>query len=253
MKSRLNLSQEIIFGGVKLGIKPIVCVPVVSTEKKIIDKLKKLNNKIKLIEIRFDYIYNYNISEDIFKIISDIGIPYIFTFRSHMESDRGKNALKVDFDTRIKWYMSAIEQGASMIDFELSSIKEYKKFLTLVEKAKNKNVGVIISYHNFQETPDVNNLLKIMEEENEYGADVLKVATMVKKFEDIITLNMVTLKIREKLRKPLMTMGMGEIGISSRISTIAFGSDVVFAFIGKSSAPGQISYYKIDRIISYLY
>jgi len=251
MYYRFNLDNSISFRDVELGRDPLICIPIVSLEKRIIKRLNNLKNEIKLIEIRFDYLYNQY--KDIFEQINQIKIPYIFTFRSYIESDRGKNAIRIDDETRIKYYLKAIEQDASLIDFELSSIKINKNFYKLIEEAHRKNVGVIISYHNFQETPKPQVLFDKIDEENSYNADVLKIATMVKNLEDIITIDNVTFIARQKFRKPMMTMGMGQIGKLSRISAVAFGSDIIFAHLGKKSAPGQLSFSQAKKIIDYLY
>ncbi|MEM3333709.1 MAG: type I 3-dehydroquinate dehydratase [Thermoplasmata archaeon] len=253
MISRYQLEEPKIFNRVKLGNEPLICVPVVSLDKKIIEKIKKFNKKIKLIEIRFDSIFDESIGTNVFSIINSIDIPYIFTFRSHKESEKGSQAKVVDDDTRIKWYTEAIENGASIIDFELSSIKINENFKEVIKKAKNKNVGVILSYHNFNETPDLNFLLGVIEDENKYDADILKFATMIKKISDLLVIDQATYLARATYKKPIISMGMGYMGKLSRISTVAFGSDIIFAYIGKRSAPGQLSYSQVTKILSQIY
>lgn len=49
-----------------------------------------------------------------------------------------------------------------------------------------------------------------------------------------------TLAVREKSKKPLLTMSMGQLGAISRIATATMGGNMSFGMIGQASAPGQI-------------
>ena len=52
--------------------------------------------------------------------------------------------------------------------------------------------------------------------------------------------------------RPLVTMSMGKDGVVSRICGECFGSDITFAAVGKTSAPGQIEAEDLKRILEVL-
>ncbi len=58
----------------------------------------------------------------------------------------------VDDDTRKRFLMAAIEAGAKYVDIEVQSDSAYRK--EIIEKAKLNGCKVIISFHDFQATPE---------------------------------------------------------------------------------------------------
>ena len=64
-----------------------------------------------------------------------------------MISDRA-----VDANTRKMFLIAAIEAGAKYVDIEVQSDSAYRK--EIIEKAKLKDCKVIISFHDFQATPE---------------------------------------------------------------------------------------------------
>ena len=76
---------------------------------------------------------------------------------------------------------------------------------------------------------------------------------MVKKISDLLIIDEVTYIIRDTYKKPVITMGMGDIGKISRITTSMYGNDVIFAHSGMGSAPGQILYEKMIGIVELFY
>ena len=88
MAIRFVLEKPKVFNRIKLGEKPLICVPMVSYDTETINNFKKIRNKIDLIEIRIDHFFNDSLDLNFFEIIKSINIPYIFTFRAHWESDK---------------------------------------------------------------------------------------------------------------------------------------------------------------------
>jgi len=126
------------------------------------------------------------------------------------------------------------------IEFE-TDLKEKKELIDLCEKFSVKRIH---SYHNFDKTPDKNFLVKIIEGETaEFCPDIVKIATRVNNKKD----NAVLLSLLET-DYPLVVVGMGEKGKITRLVAPLLGSKFTFASVdGKSSAPGQIDYFKMKR------
>ena len=122
------------------------------------------------------------------------------------------------------------------IDIEISS----KDILESVVKAAHAaNKIVVISHHNFRKTPSGNDLNKILDEAKSVGADIVKIATFVAKNDDVRTLAGFTIAHRSK---GLVTIGMGDKGVITRITFPALGSLITYAALGQSTAPGQLEY-----------
>jgi len=98
-----------------------------------------------------------------------------------------------------------------------------------------------LSYHNFTETPDNDELLERAQLAEEIGANVVKLAVMPKSKEDVFRLLDVTRTLDRKLDCPVITMSMGELGAMSRVNGWLYGSCLTFAVGVEVSAPGQIA------------
>ena len=126
-----------------------------------------------------------------------------------------------------------------LIDYELSNAPSDLQHLRDVSSANG--VGMIMSYHNFQMTPDAATLDKKFATAAQLGADVAKVAVMPQSDRDVLELLAATSRARETLDLPLISMSMGGIGSISRIMGWIYGSAATFAVGKSSSAPGQIA------------
>jgi len=111
----------------------------------------------------------------------------------------------------------------------------------LMRVAREHDVRVILSFHDFDQTPANEELLGKIDLMCRRGADVAKIAVMPRTAGDVLRLLEITLEARKRFpRLPLCTMSMGRLGILSRIAGFLFGSDMAFAVGQETSAPGQI-------------
>jgi 3-dehydroquinate dehydratase type I len=140
--------------------------------------------------------------------------------------------------------LTGILSGADYVDIEVESdpalIKEVSK------SARAQGTDIIISYHNFEGTPSPGVLEQIVNDCRELGADVVKIASQVNQAEDLQTLF--------KLYRPdlrMVIIGMGELGIMSRVAALQLGAEFTFAAAetGQETAPGQISRDKLQSIL----
>jgi len=108
----------------------------------------------------------------------------------------------------------------------------------VVEAGKLAGAVVVISFHDFEHTPTLAELHKVMNESEALGADVVKIATQVNNEDDLRTLASLLLTNPDKR---LVVIAMGEVGLLSRIFFPALGSRLTFAYVEQASAPGQLS------------
>lgn len=148
-----------------------------------------------------------------------------------------------DEDTRLKWLKSSMDQGALYIDVELESTEDY--WNNLKNHAKGTGTRLIMSYHNFKETPGWDQLTRQLELCFERGGDIAKLATMVHTREDLLHL----IRLYEMPGRKVV-IGMGEMGRILRIVAPYLGAEFTFASPrkGLETAPGQFDLRQLSGI-----
>jgi len=139
-------------------------------------------------------------------------------------------------DEKRKWLLlSAIEGGSSFVDIELESTPSFKQ--DIVKAAESTGCRAIVSFHDFTGTPDREDLRHIVEQCFQSGADVAKVACLVRQDRDNVRL----LALLDDSRQIIVT-GMGEKGRITRILAPLLGSPFTYASVesGLETAPGQM-------------
>ena len=119
---------------------------------------------------------------------------------------------------------------------------------------RKKNKKVIISHHEFNETPNIDILENIFIEMFSLKADAVKIAVMPLNAEDVLKIFELTYRVKSKYPNiPLITISMGKLGVISRIAGGVFGSSLTFGTVRKESAPGQIEVEKLEKIMNVIY
>ncbi|MBD3420999.1 MAG: type I 3-dehydroquinate dehydratase [Chitinivibrionales bacterium] len=95
----------------------------------------------------------------------------------------------------------------------------------------------IISEHDFEKTPNDNALQALVYTAKRQGADIVKIAAMAQRREDVTRL----LRFTEDCRDNLVSIAMGEEGAVSRVIAPLFGSLFTYAYVTRPVAPGQLS------------
>jgi len=164
-------------------------------------------------------------------LVEHLNRPWIATCRPRSEGGawNGSEA------RRKEELLKACHLGAAMIDLEIST-PNLERLSTIIRKQS----GLIISYHNFESTPPLEELIEIVEQQFDKGADIAKVATFANQLQDNITvLNL----LRHFRGRQIAAMAMGEPGACSRLLGRTAGSVVTFAAVSAElqSAAGQLT------------
>ena len=201
-----------------------IAIPILKEDKSSIlnEAEKSIIRGADLLEIRVDGMKNPT-PELVKEIIEEINFPTIVTNR--VESEGG--FFKGTEEERIEILKEAAKK-ADYVDVELQTKEEYIKQITS-KKAKS-----IISYHNFNKTPDLDEMLKIINKEKELG-NIAKVALMPNNLEDTITV----LTILSHCDNTI-AISMGDIGSYTRVIASKFNAPITFAVTSDTTAPGQI-------------
>lgn len=97
---------------------------------------------------------------------------------------------------------------------------------------------VMVSEHNYVETPDEAGLAAVVDEAVSAGADIVKLAVTARSQSDVVRL----LRFTAEREENLVTLSMGDIGMISRVAAPLFGSLFTYAFVGQAVAPGQLPF-----------
>ncbi len=210
----------------------MICV---SLNEKTVNSTIKLLKKDLFFEVRLDLIENLDM-KGLNKILN-INKKIIVAFRP------GKG----EENPRIKYLLTAMDMHVKFVDIEFESDRNTIK--EIVNKGKTTETNIIISYHNFKETPAYEDLVFIVNECRELGADIIKIATFIKEKQDNIKL----LKLLEKGGN-IVIAGMGEKGKVSRVMSVLLGSPFTYASVakGKETAKGQIDFDKMEELLKEL-
>lgn len=148
---------------------------------------------------------------------------------------------------REKLLSEAIEAGAAYVDVEVEADDAYKR--RIVERARARDCTVIVSYHNHSKTPLRAELDQIVEWCFASGADIAKIACMVKSDADSARL----LGMLDG-KKRLVVIGMGPRGRLVRVVAPLLGGEFTFAAAskGKETAEGQPTKDEIERAVAAL-
>ncbi|WP_347557209.1 type I 3-dehydroquinate dehydratase [Robbsia sp. KACC 23696] len=172
--------------------------------------------------------------------------PLLVTFRTKDEG--GARAISAD-DYEALYTAVLRDRAADLIDLQM--MIERPHVARLVALARQQEVAVVISHHDFQDTPETSVLISRLREQQDMGADILKIAAMPHGPGDTLRLMQATWEMYSRhARQPLLSMAMGPDGVVSRLSGALTGSALSYGSIGASSAPGQLDAGDLYRILS---
>ena len=142
-------------------------------------------------------------------------------------------------------YIHLIKEVAQLYQPDYSDFEYYSYKDVFEEMLDFPNL--ILSYHNFQETPE--NMMEILSELTSLNPKLVKVAVMAHTEQDVLDLMNYTLGFKTlNPEQEYVTISMGKVGKVSRITADVTGSSWSFASLDEASAPGQISLANMKKI-----
>lgn len=213
-----------------MTIKICVSIPP-QTVTEALDLIKKAENQhADFIEIRLDSLKKHNQLADIAQCSKT---PLIATNRS--TECQGK--FSGSETERQKILMDAVKNGFEYVDIELST----PKLKNIVNDLRDMGAKPIVSFHDFNKTPNSMQLNEILKKEIASGADICKIITTAKLVEDNLTVLDFLSKASKNAR--IVCFSMGELGKPSRLLSPVFGAFFTLASLesGRETAPGQLT------------
>ncbi len=215
--------------------RPKICAVVMSDNTDAIEKAQALSD---MLELRMDLV-----GSGWHKLAPHLHKPWIATMRD--SAHQGK--FSGSEEERVSELMRAVELAAAIVDIELDS----PALGEMVKRIKG-SARCLISYHNWDGTPPLEQLSGIVREQLAAGADICKVVTMARNVDD----NLAVLNLPGLFpRTDIISFAMGPAGALSRVLSPLAGGYLTYASMDETggSAPGQMSVEvlrKIYRMIS---
>lgn len=194
------------------------------------EELMQYWSDIKMFEIRKDLL---NFTNEQYQFLFSSSKPSIATFRV-------KNK---DENQTIPFLKQSILWGANFVDIDYNTKPEIKK--EIVDFAHQNNCQVIISYHDFETTPEQATMEHWIVDAQKQQADWVKIAVQTTCKSDLLKV----ISLYQKFEN-IIAFGMGKFGPISRLIALSFGAPFAYTSINKAlqTAEGQLDYKTFDAI-----
>ncbi|MDP2691140.1 MAG: type I 3-dehydroquinate dehydratase [bacterium] len=219
-------------------MKPLLTVPIVTHEpKQIEDQLRSKVQGVEAYEIWLDHLKRKYLKPEIiaelvksWKRITDKKLICV------LKSKREKGKYTDGCRGRADLLLAAAQSGAHYLDIGFLTSKQQ------IERLRNGkgNAKLIISWHNFLKTPSRKILEEKIQQMKVLGADVIKIATMVKTLQDNENLLQLAMELTVD-KKAHIIIGMGQLGVLTRVFAKQFGNELNFVTLESQTAPGQLT------------
>lgn len=215
--------------------KPKICAVVVSDD---LEAVKRAEVLADMLELRMDLV-----GAGWQELARHLHKPWIATMRD--SAHRGK--FVGSEEERLDQLIQAVILGANIIDVEI----DCPALGDLAQSIKGR-AKCMVSYHNWDGTPPLEQLSGTVQRQLAAGANICKIVTMARNVYD----NLAVLKLLGLFPWiDLISFAMGPVGALSRVLSPLSGGYLTYASIDEDSgsAPGQMSVEalrKIYRMIS---
>ena len=197
----------------------------------------RMRNPPDLFELRLDALFDK--SEKGKAALADLRTPLIITARHPREG--GSNQLSA---RERRGLFLRFLPSATWVDIELRAAGT---LAAILEEARAKSLRIILSFHDFQDTPNRSRLEEIACTARSLGADVLKVATRTDTPAQLARL--LDFFLRNRLEMKIAAMGVGRLGQIARLECARRGSVLNYAYLGRPQTEGQLSIAQLRRAL----
>lgn len=217
-------------------------LPIIKDSKK--EVLQMINTNLSdylYFEIWLDYIEDLD-TEFLDLLISQYEEKLVVLFRRQQLEE-----IKMPEDQREK-IIWQVANTKALLDLDISQETELNYI-----KEKNIKPNLILSYHNYEETPGFPLMIDTLEEMVKHNPKIYKFSTLCKTVEDGVKLLNLMMNLRDRDLKYIV-LGMGKDGILPRIFGAIFGNEMNFApkNLEEKSAEGQLTREQFEEVFEIL-
>ncbi|MHA2355423.1 MAG: type I 3-dehydroquinate dehydratase [Candidatus Thorarchaeota archaeon] len=197
-----------------------------------------------LVEHRMDFMDKI---EQLDTIYDESKVPIIATCRAPQDGGHFSG----DEEKKIGYLIEAISAGASYVDVELDTNPVLMN-LVRQEVAKH-NSKLIVSKHYFSSTPDVPELMDVLDRLAIAGADIMKLVTTPSIMMDSNRI-LQLYHMENRPARPMIAFAMGGLGKFTRVAALFLGAPFMYVAQdrGEKAGPGQITLSEMRALLEVL-
>ncbi|MEX2948147.1 type I 3-dehydroquinate dehydratase [Staphylococcus warneri] len=228
----------------------VTIAPEESTISNLFKDLEFYQDSIDIIELRIDQWANVSELKQVVDELNNLPFDFklLITYRSVSQGGKG-HVNEVEYQNVIQDLIN--ESDYDMLDIEWDDKKDKNTYLSFINKAHQKGIQVVLSHHNFNETPSLEELKFTYYKMHQFEADYLKVAVMPNDEKDVLHLLEAVKDSADALNQHIIGIAMSDIGIVSRTAQGVFGGTVSYGCLNEPQAPGQIHIEELKKQIDF--
>lgn len=196
-----------------------------------------------IVELRWDLIFAVGAKwREVHAIWSTAAKPLLMTAR--VPSEGGQ----CDIPLAVLEQMAQMVRVGDLWDVELATwLGDRERRETLLRGWHGIPPRLVMSFHDFTATPELDDLRRLRDQALVAGAHVFKVAAYLRSAGDMETLLALQ---QDHADIAVATMGMGDLGAESRVRCALAGSVLNYGYLGaEPTAPGQWEAGKLRDVI----
>lgn len=206
-----------------------------------LDELIKYKDYIDIVELRIDQWENFVIKnvDTVIQQLRGLNLDFkiLVTYRTSNQGGKGN----VEETTYIDILKLLIEYAQfELLDIEWSGAINTDQYAQLITDAQEKNLNVVLSHHNFEETPSLEEIKFIYYKMQKLAPQYLKFAVMPNNKEDVLHLLEAMSVTSDNTPYKVIGISMSHLGLVSRVAQGVFGGSISYGCLGEPQAPGQI-------------
>ncbi|MHC0529235.1 type I 3-dehydroquinate dehydratase [Staphylococcus capitis] len=206
-----------------------------------LDELIKYKDYIDIVELRIDQWENFVIKnvDTVIQQLRGLNLDFkiLVTYRTSNQGGKGN----VEETTYIDILKLLIEYAQfELLDIEWSGAINTDQYAQLITDAQEKNLNVVLSHHNFEETPSLEEIKFIYYKMQKLAPQYLKLAVMPNNKEDVLHLLEAMSVTSDNTLYKVIGISMSHLGLVSRVAQGVFGGSISYGCLGEPQAPGQI-------------
>lgn len=234
----MNIKNIEIFEGLPKVVVSISGTSLSDIQKEITN-VKNNIDSLDIVEIRSDALDNMSRSEHL-SLVNEVcseltDLPIIYTYRTSHEGGSGSKSYAEYKDLLMD---VIIKCDIDIIDIEF--VTGGKVISEIVECAGEHGRTVLLSHHNFKETPRLEEMQKMLYNMHSAGGEILKLAFLPNDADDVVNMLKIVKIGKEAIGNKVIGISMGELGKVTRLAGGDFGSCLTYGYITNNSAPGQV-------------
>lgn len=218
------------------------CLPIIKkNQDEILQMIEENKSDYQYFEIWLDYLDN--LDEAFLTRVSTLLQDRLIVLFRRQNLEPITMPLQRRLDT-----LALLSRFTSMVDLDISQKEELAYIAKIASKPQ-----LILSYHNYQETPSYKAIDEVIKEMEPYHPRIYKIATECQNEDDAFRL-MQVLRYLKKQNKKHIVLGMGKFGTITRVFGTLWGNEMIFApkTLEEQSAEGQLTKADLEKIFAIL-